>query len=352
MLMSEEPVYIESALCPVPIRDRGYVILGHGSGGKLSYDLISGLFLPPFDNPTLRAGDDAWLVRVVGQDADPGFIARLTVAVPGAEQRVPVDAVARVSRARATPRNLASTEGRPAVLLSVTKKSYTNTLELVDRIQGYIAQKNALLAPKGLALALTDDQTIPTRDAIGVMEWNAALGLSLVIAVCWVFLGTRVALLVALGIPFSLAGSFAVLAGAAAVDPTPGPSAWTFAVVLFLWTPPHFWSLALYRTADYARAGLPMLPVTHGKAYTRQQVLLYTLILFGVSLLPFAVRMSGLIYLAAACVLGGWYVVHALRVRFAYSDHVAQRAFRFSIVYLAALFAALLLDHYLLILPA
>jgi len=123
-------------------------------------------------------------------------------------------------------------------------------------------------------------------------------------------------------------------------------------LVIFAWTPPHFWSLALYRTADYARAGLPMLPVTHGKAYTRQQVLLYTLILFGVSLLPFAVRMSGLIYLAAACVLGGWYVVHALRVRFAYSDHVAQRAFRFSIFYLAALFAALLLDHYLLILPA
>jgi len=121
-------------------------------------------------------------------------------------------------------------------------------------------------------------------------------------------------------------------------------------LIIFAWTPPHFWSLALYRTAEYARAGLPMLPVTHGKAYTRQQVLLYTLILFGVSLLPFAVRMSGLPYLVAACVLGGWYLVHALRLRFAYSDHVAQRAFRFSIFYLAALFAALLLDHYLLIL--
>ncbi len=121
-------------------------------------------------------------------------------------------------------------------------------------------------------------------------------------------------------------------------------------LIIFAWTPPHFWSLALYRTADYARAGLPMLPVTHGKAYTRQQVLLYTLILFAVSLLPYAVRMSGLPYLIAACVLGGWYIVHALRVRFAYSDDVAQRAFRFSILYLAALFGALLLDHYLLIL--
>jgi multidrug efflux pump subunit AcrB len=159
----------------------------------------------------LRAGDDAWLVRVVGQDADPGFLARLTVAVPGTEQRGPPPGGAGGSRARAPPRNLASTEGRPAVLLSVTKKSYTNTLELVGRIQDYIAEKNPLLASKGLRLALTDDQTIPTREAIGIMEWNAALGLVLVIAVCWLFLGTRVALLVALGIPFSLAGSFALL---------------------------------------------------------------------------------------------------------------------------------------------
>jgi len=158
-----------------------------------------------------KAGDDAWLVRVVGQDPDPGFLARLTIAVPGAEQRVPIDAVARVARARETPRNLASTQGRPAVLLSVTKKSYTNTLELVDRIQGYVAAKNPLLAPIGLALAVTDDQTIPTREAIRIMEWNAALGLMLVIAMCWIFLGTRVALLVALGIPFSLAGAFGVL---------------------------------------------------------------------------------------------------------------------------------------------
>ncbi len=158
-----------------------------------------------------HAGDDAWLVRVVGQDADPAFLARLTVAVPGAAQRVPVDAVATVARGRATPRNLASTEGRPAVLLSVTKKSYTNTLELVDRIRQYIAEKNPLLAAKGLRLAITDDQTIPTREAIRIMEWNAALGLMLVIVMCWIFLGTRVALLVALGIPFSLAGGFAVL---------------------------------------------------------------------------------------------------------------------------------------------
>ena len=118
-------------------------------------------------------------------------------------------------------------------------------------------------------------------------------------------------------------------------------------LIIFAWTPPHFWSLALYRTEDYARAGVPMLPVTHGKQYTRLQVLLYTLILFAVSLLPYAVRMSGWLYLGAAIALGGVFVAYALRIYFAYSDFVAQKTFRYSIAYLAALFAALLVDHYL-----
>jgi protoheme IX farnesyltransferase len=118
-------------------------------------------------------------------------------------------------------------------------------------------------------------------------------------------------------------------------------------LIIFAWTPPHFWSLALYRTEDYMRAGVPMLPVTHGKEYTRLQVLLYTLILFGVSLLPFAAGMSGLPYLAAAVALGAIYLGYAVRLHTAYSDRLARGAFRYSIVYLAALFAALLVDHYL-----
>jgi protoheme IX farnesyltransferase len=118
-------------------------------------------------------------------------------------------------------------------------------------------------------------------------------------------------------------------------------------LVIFAWTPPHFWALALYRTEDYARAGVPMLPVTHGRRYTQLQVLLYTLILLAVSLLPYAIRMSGLAYLAAALVLGGIFLGYALRIYFAYSDAVAQKTFRYSIVYLAILFAALLVDHYL-----
>ena len=118
-------------------------------------------------------------------------------------------------------------------------------------------------------------------------------------------------------------------------------------LIIFAWTPPHFWSLALYRTEDYARAGVPMLPVTHGKRYTRLQVLLYTLILFATTLLPYVIRMSGVIYLVAALVLGGVFIIYALRIYFAYSDALAQKTFRYSIAYLALLFAALLVDHYL-----
>jgi protoheme IX farnesyltransferase len=118
-------------------------------------------------------------------------------------------------------------------------------------------------------------------------------------------------------------------------------------LIIFAWTPPHFWSLALYRTEDYAKAGVPMLPVTHGKPYTRLQVLLYTLILFAVSLMPYVVRMSGALYVVAAIALGGAFIGYALRIYFAYSDALARKTFRYSILYLAALFAALLLDHYL-----
>jgi heme o synthase len=142
-------------------------------------------------------------------------------------------------------------------------------------------------------------------------------------------------------------GAMPPVLGWAAVTGEVGVEAMVLFLIIFAWTPPHFWSLALYRTEDYARAGVPMLPVTHGKRYTRLQVLLYTLILFAASLLPYAIRMSGLLYLGAACVLGGIFLAYALRIQFAYSDAVAQRTFRFSIAYLALLFAALLVDHYL-----
>jgi heme o synthase len=117
-------------------------------------------------------------------------------------------------------------------------------------------------------------------------------------------------------------------------------------LIIFAWTPPHFWALALYRKREYAKAGIPMLPVTHGDRYTRLQVLLYTLILFAVSMLPFATRMSGLVYLSCALALGGLFLWYAVRIYVAYSDRLAQQTFRYSIVYLSLLFAALLADHY------
>jgi protoheme IX farnesyltransferase len=142
-------------------------------------------------------------------------------------------------------------------------------------------------------------------------------------------------------------GAMPPVLGWAAVTGEVTTEAMLLFLIIFAWTPPHFWALALYRTDDYARAGVPMLPVTHGKEYTRLQVLLYTIILFAVSLLPFAVRMSGWLYLGAALALGAAYLGYAVRLYTAYSDRLARRCFRYSIVYLAALFAALLVDHYL-----
>ena len=142
-------------------------------------------------------------------------------------------------------------------------------------------------------------------------------------------------------------GAMPPVLGWAAVTGQVSTEAMLLFLIIFAWTPPHFWSLALYRTEDYARAGVPMLPVTHGAHYTRLQVLLYTLILFAVSLLPYVVQMSGLAYLVAALALGGFFIGYALRIHFNYSDALAQRTFRYSIAYLALLFTALLVDHYL-----
>jgi protoheme IX farnesyltransferase len=117
-------------------------------------------------------------------------------------------------------------------------------------------------------------------------------------------------------------------------------------LIIFVWTPPHFWSLALFRRDEDAKAKLPMLPVTHGVHYTQVMIVLYTVALVAVTMMPYALRMSGLPYLVAALVLGALFLRYAVRLYVAYSDHLARAMFRFSIVYLAALFSALLLDHY------
>ncbi|MGE5616970.1 MAG: heme o synthase [Bacillota bacterium] len=118
-------------------------------------------------------------------------------------------------------------------------------------------------------------------------------------------------------------------------------------LIIFAWTPPHFWALALYRRREYERAGVPMLPVTHGEAFTRLQLLLYTLLLSAVTLLPFATGMSGFFYLGCALVLDGVFLLYAVTIWRRYSDALARRTFAYSIFYLAMLFAALMVDHYL-----
>jgi heme o synthase len=142
-------------------------------------------------------------------------------------------------------------------------------------------------------------------------------------------------------------GAMPPLLGWAAMRGEVGAEAWLLVLIIFLWTPPHFWALALYRSEDYARAGLPMLPVTHGNEYTRLQILLYTLVLFAATLLPYVHGMSGPIYLAAAVLLGAGFIGLAAQLWRRYSDALARKTFRFSIWHLSLLFAALLLDHYL-----
>jgi len=141
-------------------------------------------------------------------------------------------------------------------------------------------------------------------------------------------------------------GAMPPLLGWAAIRGDIGAEAWLLVLIIFVWTPPHFWALALYRAEDYARAGLPMLPVTHGNDFTRLQILLYTLVLFAASLLPFIQGMSGIVYLAAAVALGAWFLMLAWRLWRGYSEALARRTFRYSIWYLALLFAALLADHF------
>jgi heme o synthase len=122
--------------------------------------------------------------------------------------------------------------------------------------------------------------------------------------------------------------------------------AWLLFLIIFAWTPPHFWSLALYRRKEYARAGVPMLPVTHGEQYTRVSILIYTIILAAICVIPFVWGMSGWIYLLCALFLNAVFVVYAARLYAGYSDQLARRMFRYSITYLFLMFAALLVDHY------
>jgi protoheme IX farnesyltransferase len=142
-------------------------------------------------------------------------------------------------------------------------------------------------------------------------------------------------------------GAMPPVLGWAAMTGDVGPEALILFLIIFLWTPPHFWALALYRVEDYRKSGLPMLPVTHGNEFTRLQVFLYTIVLFAACLMPFAYGMSSWLYLAAAIVLGAGFCIYGFRLWRDYSDALARKTFRFSLIHLSVLFAALLVDHYL-----
>ncbi len=142
-------------------------------------------------------------------------------------------------------------------------------------------------------------------------------------------------------------GAMPPVLGWAAMTGEVGPEALILFLIIFLWTPPHFWALALYRVEDYRKSGLPMLPVTHGNEFTRLQIFLYTLVLFAACLLPFVFQMSGKLYLVAAVALSIIFCWYGWKLWRSYSDALARKTFRFSLIHLSLLFAALLVDHYL-----
>ncbi len=223
-----------------------------------------------------------------------------------------------------------------------------------QRIDAMMARTRARPLPRG---QLTDVQTVVFAGAIGsaglwlLYRFVNPLTMWLTLAT---FVGYAVIYTVLLkpATPQNIviggaSGAMPPVLGWAAVTGDVSAHALLLFLIIFAWTPPHFWALALYRTDEYAKAGLPMLPVTHGAKFTRLHVLLYTIILFACTLLPFAAGMSGIVYLVAALALGIRFLYYAIRIYIDYSDPLAQKTFRFSIAYLALLFAAMLVDHYL-----
>jgi len=141
-------------------------------------------------------------------------------------------------------------------------------------------------------------------------------------------------------------GAMPPVLGWAAVNNQLSPEAWILFLIIFCWTPPHFWALALYRREEYAKVNIPMLPVTHGEKFTLLHIVLYTIILTVVTLMPFSVGMTGLIYLVVATILNAIFLYYVVVLYRNYSDKLSKKIFNYSILYLSLLFTALLVDHY------
>jgi len=222
-----------------------------------------------------------------------------------------------------------------------------------QRIDALMARTRARPLPRGQVSSL---QTLLFAGAVGgiglavLYNWINSLTMWLTLAT---FVGYAIVYTVILKpmtpqniVIGGASGAMPPVLGWAAVSGEVSADALVLFLIIFAWTPPHFWSLALYRKQEYARAGVPMLPVTHGDKFTRLHVLFYTVILTACTMLPFATRMSGAIYIVAAIALDLLFLYYAVKIYTDYSDRLAQRTFRYSIAYLTALFAALLIDHY------
>ena len=223
-----------------------------------------------------------------------------------------------------------------------------------QKIDALMARTRARPLPRG---HITSMQTLVFASIVGGMglgllyQWVNALTMWLTLAT---FVGYAVIYTMILKpmtpqniVIGGASGAMPPVLGWAAMTGEVTAEALTLFLIIFAWTPPHFWALALYRREEYAKAGVPMLPVTHGEKFTRLHLLLYTIILIACSLLPFTVKLSGLIYLVIALALGAGFMIYAVKIYRDYSDRLARKTFRYSIVYLTALFAALLIDHYL-----
>jgi protoheme IX farnesyltransferase len=210
--------------------------------------------------------------------------------------------------------------------------------------QGRVSESNALMFASAVCVLSMIILWFLVNPLTAVLTFASLIGYAVVYTV---FLKRATPQNIVIG---GAAGAAPPVLGWTAVTGEVASSALLLFLVIFVWTPPHFWALAIARKDEYAKVGIPMLPVTHGEDYTRLNILLYTILLVLITILPYLTGMSGLIYLAAALVLGAIFLTYAVRMKFD-TDDVAlpMRTFRFSITYLAILFAALLVDHYFLV---
>ena len=206
---------------------------------------------------------------------------------------------------------------------------------------GQLTERNALVFAAALGVAAMAILTVLVNPLTAALTFLSIIGYAVIYTV-WLKRATPQNIVIG-----GAAGAAPPVLGWAAVTNSIDPNALLLFLIIVVWTPPHFWALAIARRDEYARAGIPMLPVTHGVAYTRLQILLYTVLLSVVTLLPFLSGMSGLLYLSVALLLNSLFFYHTLRLKISADGALPMRVFRFSINYLMWLFAALLLDHYL-----